>query len=447
MLQHKYQRRYNPVFHHSLCFFISCCILAILAIPTTATAKASSSTNKNLYTTLSLSKSASPKEITKAYRKLALKYHPDKVKPEERQEAERQFKEIGYAHDILSDEEKRKRYDLYGEQGLDENFQPGGMGDMGGSFGNNMGGMNMNDIFQQMNHGKGANRRRQQQQHQQQQKQQFYNNGTGGSGAGREGGVQIDLNEILQEFMMSGGPSTRSSPGRRQKRGGFGTASSGPFGDMGMGMGMGMDGRNPMFGQQNPFQQQQQQQQHQKPQHQHQRGEYSNQSKPQIQPFYCTLNELSNENGSTKKLKVQLPNNNVNEKIYTIHIQPGWKDGTKIKFKATKDGMFPPMTFVLKEKKHAYLKRSGDDLIYVCVLTASQARKGVKIKIPLPMGETLEIITQPDEISKGYRKSVSGKGMPRRTKNESHATHSSSSSISSCDRGDLIVHFKIKEES
>lgn len=236
MLQHKYQRRYNPVFHHSLCFFISCCILAILAIPTTATAKASSSTNKNLYTTLSLSKSASPKEITKAYRKLALKYHPDKVKPEERQEAERQFKEIGYAHDILSDEEKRKRYDLYGEQGLDENFQPGGMGDMGGSFGNNMGGMNMNDIFQQMNHGKGANRRRQQQQHQQQQKQQFYNNGIGGSGAGREGGVQIDLNEILQEFMMSGGPSTRSSPGRRQKRGGFGTASSGPFGDMGMGM-------------------------------------------------------------------------------------------------------------------------------------------------------------------------------------------------------------------
>ncbi len=67
---------------------------------------------KSLYETLEVSSNASADEIKKAYRKLARKYHPDINKSPE---AEEKFKEINAAYEILSDEEKRKKYDMYGD--------------------------------------------------------------------------------------------------------------------------------------------------------------------------------------------------------------------------------------------------------------------------------------------------------------------------------------------
>ncbi len=375
-------------------------ILFVASTAASAVAAAAASTPpaaKDLYSTLSVPKDASQKDITKAYRKLALKYHPDKVSPEERPKAEQKFKEIGNAHDILSDESKRKRYDLYGHQGLDDNFHPGAAGGGGGSFGGM--GMNMNDIFQ-MNQGMG--------------------NGHGGktfrsfSRNGRAGdeGFQIDLSEILQGFMGGRHPSGNSG----LFGSGFGGAGLNSMGMNGMGGMSGMGMNNPMFDQQRQ-----------------QPPKYSNQSPPQVQQFYCTLSELSDTNGCVKKMKVSLDGGI--DKIYTINVQPGWKDGTKIKFKATKDGMFPPMTFVLREKKHKYLVRDGDNLIYHCTVTSRQAKRGAKIKVPLPDGEILEIETKPDEITKGYQKNIVGKGMP--TKKDSILPN----------RGDFIVKFRIKEES
>jgi curved DNA-binding protein CbpA len=72
------------------------------------------------YKILGISKNASSAEIKKAYRKLAIKYHPDKNK-ENKDKAEEKFKEISEAYDVLSDDEKRRNYDQFGKAGLNNN--------------------------------------------------------------------------------------------------------------------------------------------------------------------------------------------------------------------------------------------------------------------------------------------------------------------------------------
>ncbi|XP_015758818.1 PREDICTED: dnaJ homolog subfamily B member 6-B-like [Acropora digitifera] len=69
------------------------------------------------YDVLGVPKNSSDQDIKKAYRKLALKWHPDK-NPDNKQQAEENFKEISEAYDVLSDPEKRQVYDRYGKEGL-----------------------------------------------------------------------------------------------------------------------------------------------------------------------------------------------------------------------------------------------------------------------------------------------------------------------------------------
>jgi molecular chaperone DnaJ len=94
---------------------------------------------RDYYDILGVSKSSSPEEIKKAYRKLAIKYHPDK-NPDDHT-AEDKFKEAAEAYEILSNPEKKQRYDHYGHAGV------GGASGGGGGYGG--GGMNMEDIFSQ----------------------------------------------------------------------------------------------------------------------------------------------------------------------------------------------------------------------------------------------------------------------------------------------------------
>lgn len=91
---------------------------------------------RDYYEVLGISKNADATEIKKAYRKLALKYHPDKNPGDK--EAEEKFKEAAEAYDVLSNDDKRRRYDQFGHAGM------GGAGQ--GGFG---GGMSMDDIFSQ----------------------------------------------------------------------------------------------------------------------------------------------------------------------------------------------------------------------------------------------------------------------------------------------------------
>ena len=95
---------------------------------------------RDYYEVLGVSKTATPDEIKKAYRKLAIKYHPDR-NPDNK-EAEDKFKEAAEAYEVLSNEEKRQKYDQFGHS-----MGPQGLGGQGGYY--SSGGMSMEDIFSQ----------------------------------------------------------------------------------------------------------------------------------------------------------------------------------------------------------------------------------------------------------------------------------------------------------
>ena len=124
---------------------------------------------RDYYEVLGVGKNASDDEIKKAYRKLALKYHPDKNPGDK--SAEEKFKEINEAHDVLSDKQKRARYDQFGHAGVDgagagagfdgfngyNNFRTGN----GQSFEFNFGGGGFDDILSSLfGFGGGARRPR-----------------------------------------------------------------------------------------------------------------------------------------------------------------------------------------------------------------------------------------------------------------------------------------------
>ena len=92
---------------------------------------------KDFYEVLGIIKNASPEEIKKAYRKKAIQYHPDKNPGDAA--AEESFKTCAEAYEVLSDANKKAKYDQYGHQAFDGN----------GGFGGGHGGMNMDDIFSQ----------------------------------------------------------------------------------------------------------------------------------------------------------------------------------------------------------------------------------------------------------------------------------------------------------
>ena len=98
---------------------------------------------RDYYEVLGVSKGASEDEIKKAYKKLARKYHPD-LNPDNK-EAEDKFKEANEAYEVLSDANKKARYDQYGHAGVDPNFGAGGFG--GGGFDGNFDFGDLGDIF------------------------------------------------------------------------------------------------------------------------------------------------------------------------------------------------------------------------------------------------------------------------------------------------------------
>lgn len=135
---------------------------------------------KDFYETLGVARSAGDDEIKKAYRKLAMKYHPDR-NPDNK-EAEEKFKEIQKAYDTLSDPQKKAAYDQYGHAAFEQGMGggAGGFGGFGGGFGGAQG-FDFSDIFSQMFGGAGGGGR-----------QPNY------QGADLQVGVEITLEEAAQ---------------------------------------------------------------------------------------------------------------------------------------------------------------------------------------------------------------------------------------------------------
>src|SRR5258706_6879966 len=115
---------------------------------------------RDYYDVLGVTKNASEEDIKKAYRKLAMKHHPDRNQGDDAKKSEDRFKEAKEAYEMLSDPQKRAAYDQYGHAGVDPNmgggFRPGGPGTEGfGGFAEAFG-----DIFCDIFAGSGGRVRR-----------------------------------------------------------------------------------------------------------------------------------------------------------------------------------------------------------------------------------------------------------------------------------------------
>lgn len=97
---------------------------------------------RDYYEVIGVNKTATADEIKAEYRKKAKKYHPD-LNPDNREEAEAKFKELNEAYEVLSDPDKRRKYDQFGHAGVDPSYGAGA----GGGFNGAGFQMDLNDLF------------------------------------------------------------------------------------------------------------------------------------------------------------------------------------------------------------------------------------------------------------------------------------------------------------
>lgn len=337
-----------------------------------------------LYDQLGIKPDASQDEIKKAYRKMALKWHPDKNK--DSPDAAEKFKECSQAYEILSDPEKKTAYDTYGLEFILRGGQPAPEGAEAG--GNPFAGGGMPGGFSGFNFG-----------------------GMPGDGGARtyhfntsNGGYKFNNpNDIFSEFM-------------RSSSGGMGGAEdihnmfSGLGGDMPRSARRG--GGDPFSRGGDPFS----------------RGgadpfaRHARQHTPEVttveRPLPVTLEEMFR--GTTKKMKVKRKmfdatgKRTTTDTVLEVPIKPGLKKGSKIHFKGVGDqeeGGQQDLVFIVEEKKHPLFSRDGDDIVLSIDLTLKEALTGWKRTVSTIEGKQITLDkggpTQP-----GSSDSYPSQGMP-----------------------------------
>lgn len=314
---------------------------------------------KDYYKVLGVSKGATEEEIKKAYRKLALKYHPDKNKAKD---AEEKFKELAEAYEVLSDKKKRDIYDQVGEEGL----RAGAGGAGAGGFGPSGQGAHFTYQF----HGDPYETF----------KQFFQSDGLSGM-AGFGGG----MGNLFGDFEEM---ETDNVGGAR----GFSRTNGFPRGTFFSTGGAAPTGCSKKLRQDPPIERE----------------------------LPVSLDEVLT--GCTKKMKITRrvtePNGNTfkEDKILTINIKPGWKAGTKITFNNEGDqspnALPADVIFIIKDKPHPYFKRDGSDIKYTAKISLKEALTcNAIIRVPTLDGSPVSLAIR-DVIKPTTTKRLTGRGLP-----------------------------------
>ncbi|KAL0090690.1 hypothetical protein J3Q64DRAFT_1827268 [Phycomyces blakesleeanus] len=305
-----------------------------------------------LYDALELPATATESELKKAYRKLALKYHPDK-----NPDAGDKFKEISHAYEVLSDPDKRRIYDQYGEEGLSSQ---GGMG-----------GMDAEDLFSQL-FGGGFGRQ-------------------GGRSGPRRGKDMVHQLKVSLEDLYKGKTTKLAlqkhivcpkCEGRGGKEGAVKTCKA----CNGQGVRVTMRQMGPMM------------QQVQQPCSEcHGEGEIM---KDEDRCPECHGRKVIGE-----------------RKVLELFIDKGMKDGQKITFAGEGDqspGITPgDIIIVIDEKPHPVFQRKGDDLFYEAKIDLLTALAGGEFIIPHLDNRALKVtVAQGEALKTGMIKVIPNEGMP-----------------------------------
>ncbi|KAL4247607.1 DnaJ-domain-containing protein [Abortiporus biennis] len=343
------------------------------------------------YKLLGVDKTASDDEIKKAYKKMALKWHPDRNAGSE--EASKKFKEISEAFEVLSDKQKRTIYDQFGEEGLKGGGPPpsGAGADFSGfpGFGGSGG------------PGGGA-------------RTFTFTSGPGGFGGSGGGFHPTDPNKIFEQIFGMGGLGGMGGMGGMGGFGGGGRSrmfhdddddmSGGhPFASFSSG---GMPGGARRPASPGP----------------HEKSEITKPLKVSLEDLYT---------GTTKRLKVgrKLLTGGTEDKVLEVQVLPGWKSGTKVRFHGAGNelptGQSQDLVFVVEEKPHDRFERDGNNLVtrvqipLVDALTSDGGKRtveqldGRKLQVTVPFG-----VIRPGQVTV-----VSGEGMPIRKENRKGDLH------------------------
>ncbi|KAI1096772.1 DnaJ-domain-containing protein [Rostrohypoxylon terebratum] len=332
-----------------------------------------------LYDQLSIKPDANQDEIKKAYRKAALKWHPDKNK--DNPAAAEKFKECSQAYEILSDPEKRKTYDQFGlEFLLRGGAAPPGENPFAGAAGGMPGGFQGFDF---------------------------------GAGGGMPGGART-----FHFTTSGGGPNPSFSFSNPESifaefmrgTGGLGVDDDdGPFFPRGGGMPRASGGRTrmrsnfPSGG--DPF-----------------ASSGAREATPDVttveRALPLSLEELFS--GVTKKMKIkrktfdETGKRTTTDQVLEVPIKPGLKKGSKIKFKGVGDqeeGGKQDLHFIVEEKPHPLYVRDGDDLIHTVDLDLKEALTGWRRTVPTIDGKQLNV-EKSGPTGPGMSDSYPGLGMP-----------------------------------
>ncbi|KAI0264357.1 hypothetical protein BC834DRAFT_882627 [Gloeopeniophorella convolvens] len=355
------------------------------------------------YKLLGVSKDASDEDLKRAYKRMALKWHPDRNSGSE--EASKKFKEISEAFEVLSDKNKRAVYDQFGEDGLKGGGPSPGAGAGGNPFAGFGGFPGGGSTF-------------------------TFTSTPGGKGGYAPSDPMKVFESFLSNMGMGGMSGMGSMPGMSGMRGGMfdedddmmGSSQFSSFGGKGGRMpgGMGGMGGAPRRSQTSFAQ----------PPPKSEPSEIT-------RPLKLSLEDLYG--GTTKHMKVSRRrlDGSTEEKVLEIAVLPGWKQGTKIRFpragNEAPDGTSPDLVFVVEDKPHSRFTRDGDNLIakvQIPLVEALTNESGAKKQLEHLDGRKLQVPVPPGVVKPGQETRVAGEGMPIRKKGVTS-------------KGDLLVRWDV----